>query len=809
MRKAWIPFALSFAAGSVLLGLLLPAFGPAQPHGLSVTLGEARRLADVKAAEMGIPLEKTWPIVTWDLARILEKPFSTTPGLRERAEADPALSPRLGSFEVVYYPLGREKGAWYGTVSVSRTGEIQGARRALLPEDPGARPDPVILRPVADAFVAKGLPGAPGPVFNDVRPTALANRTDHVFRYRVTPRVEIPGVALYVRVFFNGTELAGWDLHEEYLDGSPFKFDSSGNILAVFGRYALVYGLLAALLVVFLRKYHAGEVGVRAGSALFLLVLAGLLVSSLLTARLQASDFGLGNIDVLWTSVAVVGFRLLFYDLPISVLVFLAWTVGESYARERWGDRLASFDALLRRDPVNATVGGSLLCGLLAAPSLAAATLLAPWIGVRLGVAHPVLGNASLLVLCADGGPLYIVVGALIESFLFAVVGLLFVLAAASRRRLLPLGVLAAVGIGMVLAVGGAPVGPFLVASKLAFGAPLAAALVFLATDLLAATTALFGGSLLVGLLPLLGAVSGAPRTGIVAALLAPGFALLGLALAGLATRRRIAYAYDDLAPHVKRIAERERIKAEIDAANRIQAALLPSSEPDLPNTSVASHYQSATEIGGDYFDFLLFDDGEVGIAFGDVSGHGLTSGIVMAMAKSALLVQVDHDRSPRRVLTVLNDIVIRTAPKRILMTFFYGVLRPDSGELRFASAGHLDPYVFRAETRTLEPLSAWGFPLGVKRREPFQEVCTTFGPGDRLILYSDGLIEALNDDGEPFGFERFEEVLLASATQGAPEIRGALLASVKRFTRNRPPEDDQTLVVLSFEDVATRAKVA
>ena len=175
-----------------------------------------------------------------------------------------------------------------------------------------------------------------------------------------------------------------------------------------------------------------------------------------------------------------------------------------------------------------------------------------------------------------------------------------------------------------------------------------------------------------------------------------------------------------------------------------------------------------------------------------------------MAMAKSALLVQAEHDPSPVKVMEVLNETVRRTAPRRMLMTFFFGVLDPATGNLRYCSAGHLDPYVVRSGDGRLDPLSAWGFPLGVRRREPFVEHVARLHPGDRLVLYSDGLIEALDDDGEPFGFSRFEEVLARAARDGAGEIRQALLAAVKRFTRNRPPEDDQTLVVLSLEEQRT-----
>jgi sigma-B regulation protein RsbU (phosphoserine phosphatase) len=151
----------------------------------------------------------------------------------------------------------------------------------------------------------------------------------------------------------------------------------------------------------------------------------------------------------------------------------------------------------------------------------------------------------------------------------------------------------------------------------------------------------------------------------------------------------------------------------------------------------------------------------------------------------------------------MLNEIVIRTAPTRIMMTFFFGLLDPRAQTLKFSSAGHLDPYVYRVATGKLESLSSWGYPLGVRRREAFREHTVEFQSGDRLVLYSDGLIEALDDDGEPFGFERFEQTILSSGHLSADEMKKSLLNAVKKFTHNRPPEDDQTLVVVAFEEPA------
>ena len=140
---------------------------------------------------------------------------------------------------------------------------------------------------------------------------------------------------------------------------------------------------------------------------------------------------------------------------------------------------------------------------------------------------------------------------------------------------------------------------------------------------------------------------------------------------------------------------------------------------------------------------------------------------------------------------------------------FFFGLLDPAKQRLRFSSAGHLDPYVYRATTGQLECLSAWGYPLGLRRRDPFRELVVQFHPGDRLVLYSDGLIEAVDDDDESYGFDRFEEVLAKVASRSTDEIKEALLSSIRSFTQNRPPEDDQTLVVIGFEEPLEIARSA
>ena len=791
---------LCAAAGVVIVLLVLPLYRSGQPRGIGITRPEARRIADKAARDLGIAVDGSWSTIIWAPSPFLTKELRTHPR-RNEAWEDPVIGPRMRTYRITYYdhktkypPIGY---VWIG----GERGSVVSARRVLRPEDAGKTMTEAQLRPLADRIVkARAFRAAPSPTFESARPTVLRNRTDWVFRYRVPMQLPLKNVVPYLNVYFAGDQYVGWMLAEEYADGRQFTGDDQGNIVGLFGAFVTMFAVMLILLIIFLRKYHAGEVGVGAASALFVLMVVLLVTCSLIGRVSMSENTGFGSLSARATSWAVVSFKILFADLPAALLVFLAWAVGESYARERWGDKLAGFEAFAQRDPLNATVGSSLLRGILFAPAVAAAALGVGAIPLLTGLGWSSQSGGPTDILFI-GGPAFVLFRSAVEALEVAIAGILFLLAWTHRRRVLWLGILVTIALATLVSTSPPPIDPMAMRLVFGFGAIAVAVIIFLATDLLTATTALFAGSLITFVVPLLSVAKGELAQDLTMTLAAPLVVLAGFGVAGLLTRREVVYTADDLAPHVRRIIERERVKAEIDAANRIQAALLPQHAPRMAGVAVSSHYRAATEIGGDYFDFLEQPSGEIGIAFGDVAGHGLTSGIVMSMAKSALLVQVDYDSSPRAVLEVLNDIVIRTAPKRMMMTFFFGLLDARSQSLRFSSAGHLDPYVYRAASGKLEALSSWGFPLGVRRREPFREHTVTFESGDRLVLYSDGLIEAIDDDGNPFGFDRFEQAILASGKQSADEIKKSLLQAVRKFTRNRPPEDDQTLVVVAFEE--------
>ena len=355
-------FAAAGVAGAALLAVLVPLYDAPEPRGLTVTRGKVREVADAEARKWGIEVDKAFVVTTVDGSPLLDKELRDKPDLWRRAAADPALGPRLFGFRVAYWRNGVDKYPPFGDVAVSRTGEVLAVRRQARMEEPGAAPKAEDLRPKADAFVSSRVfAGAPYPVYEDARPSVQRNRTDHTFRYKVASALPTGDVVCYLYVTFVGDQLSGYQLIEEYRDGRRFVYDT--GLGATFLRFGEIFTLLFVLLAIFLKKYHAGEVGVGTGAVLFAAAIALCITATALIGPWSATGTGLGGADARTTTLAVCGFKFLFYDIPLSVLVFLAWSVGESLARERWGERLASFDAVLKRDPLNATVGGSLLAG--------------------------------------------------------------------------------------------------------------------------------------------------------------------------------------------------------------------------------------------------------------------------------------------------------------------------------------------------------------------------------------------------------------------------------------------------------------
>jgi len=243
-------------------------------------------------------------------------------------------------------------------------------------------------------------------------------------------------------------------------------------------------------------------------------------------------------------------------------------------------------------------------------------------------------------------------------------------------------------------------------------------------------------------------------------------------------------------------IRERERVEQELRVARSIQQASLPEEVPTLEGWQIASYYQPAREVGGDFYDFLELKDGHLGLVVGDATGKGVPAALVMASARSMLraLAQAS-DYSPGDVLSRVNDSLTIDIPPNMFVTCFYAILDPKSGHLRYANAGHDLPYLHR--NSAAEELRARGMPLGLMPETFYEEKETILKAGDSALLYSDGLVEAHDPQGEMFGFPRLRG-LVAEHGDEEGSLEEALLEELYSFVGERwEQEDDITLLTL------------
>lgn len=241
-------------------------------------------------------------------------------------------------------------------------------------------------------------------------------------------------------------------------------------------------------------------------------------------------------------------------------------------------------------------------------------------------------------------------------------------------------------------------------------------------------------------------------------------------------------------------IQARERLEQEMRVATLIQQQFLPRELPQLRDWQVAAYYGPARAVGGDFYDFIELPDGRIGIVVGDVTDKGVPAALIMARTQSVLRGEAPRSLSPAKVLERANEILLPEMPTRMFVTCLYIVLEPETGKVVFANAGHNLPYV-RTADGVIE-LRATGMPLGLLPGMDYPEHEAVLAPGESVLLYSDGLVEAHDTAGDMFGFPRLRE-LMAVERPGS-ELLDHLLDELHGFVgRGWDQEDDITLVAL------------
>lgn len=237
----------------------------------------------------------------------------------------------------------------------------------------------------------------------------------------------------------------------------------------------------------------------------------------------------------------------------------------------------------------------------------------------------------------------------------------------------------------------------------------------------------------------------------------------------------------------------------EMEIGHRIQLSLLPDAPPSIPGWEFATYYRAANEVGGDFFDHFAVpgDPEQLGLLIGDVTGKGIPAALLMARYSSQLRVSALQLRSPAVALMQANSLILGKGENELLVTALYALLDTSNGHLVYANAGHPRPLWRTSATGEVRELNSLGFLLGALQGAEIEQCELDMEPGDVLVLYTDGVTEAMNADHMLLGTHRLRAAIAASNAASAQQVLEAILSTVESFSQGMPQSDDLAMIVV------------
>ena len=237
------------------------------------------------------------------------------------------------------------------------------------------------------------------------------------------------------------------------------------------------------------------------------------------------------------------------------------------------------------------------------------------------------------------------------------------------------------------------------------------------------------------------------------------------------------------------------RVSRDYEEARQIQRALLPASMPTLRGCQIATRWTPAAGIGGDCYDVLRFSDTRFALSIADVVGKGLPAALLMSNLQAAVRAFATPDAEPNEVCSSVNRLLCRNIASGKFVTFCYAVIDLEKGQVSYANAGHNAPFIVRTDG-SIDQLTTTGLVLGVSSDWTYNAGAMPFGPGDRLVCFTDGMSEARSANDEEYGEERLAKLAAQTPCGNAEALADTLSAAVTAWT-NGPAQDDATLIVV------------
>jgi sigma-B regulation protein RsbU (phosphoserine phosphatase) len=260
---------------------------------------------------------------------------------------------------------------------------------------------------------------------------------------------------------------------------------------------------------------------------------------------------------------------------------------------------------------------------------------------------------------------------------------------------------------------------------------------------------------------------------------------------------QRLLVAYEELKAAQEQIIEKERLEKELEISGEIQKSILPERLPESQGYEFGALMIPARRVGGDFYTFFKMGRNRLGIVVGDVSDKGVPAALYMALTYSLIRAEAVRTDSPVQAFRKVNQHLLQMNSSNMFVTLVYGILEYSSGDFHFARAAHPSPLILDGEGRIVEVPVSTGQPLGLFDDIPIDEQHVQIPPGGTLLLYSDGVNETANIQGDEFGVEMLSRIVTCSRTRPAQEICGQLWQAVQSHGEGIPQQDDFTTVVV------------
>jgi hypothetical protein len=569
-------------------------------------------------------------------------------------------------------------------------------------------------------------------------------------------------------------------------------------------QFLVIVALTLVALVMFLRKYHAGEIWVRMGLVLFSLYFFTGLFYAINQFPTTGESVSVGNLGFAQVQVIVFAYNILIKNLFVAILLLTSWAVGESNARSLWPGKLSSIDSLLNRRFFTLDGGRALLRGGAIGTVLVTFYLgiLSLFTGYGAGLSQVELPfNDSF----KDYLPfLSIVLGAVMAAVISEVVFRFFLINITYNRwrsKTFSTAISALLWTGGYLLFGDFPlIDSTWINLMLALGTGIIFAWLYFRYDLMTVIAAHTVAAILFQSFPLM--TSSADWHRISLLLLSVSF-LIPAAVVFISYIRQEKFSMENfgIPAHIRRISERERMQKELEIARNVQMGLLPKENPKLEKFDISGICIPAREVGGDYFDYVQLSPTRLGIAIGDVSGKGVPAAIYMTLTKGILQSHAGDRVSPREVLSKVNRLLYKTIEKNSFVSIFYAVLDLETRQLTYARAGHNPGIAVSQHDGSSKLLTTEGIALGLEAGTVFdktlREHTLQLTPGDVIVYYTDGITEAMNERYMEYGEDKFIATISRNRHLESGKMIAAILEDVHRFTAGTPQHDDMTIVAL------------